>query len=115
MGRLRVLKWIGALASSGRHIGDDLLGCSALGVRPSVDKARKSGVRLPTNTFSGVEKFEVGGVRIELHEAHGETHDQLFVYLPDRNVLLAGDNFYSAFPNIYTIRGTSPPPGGCVD
>jgi glyoxylase-like metal-dependent hydrolase (beta-lactamase superfamily II) len=51
---------------------------------------------------------QVGGVRIELVEAHGETHDQLFVWLPDKSVLLPGDNYYHSFPNLYSIRGTSP-------
>jgi alkyl sulfatase BDS1-like metallo-beta-lactamase superfamily hydrolase len=49
-------------------------------------------------------------VRIDLHEAHGETHDHLFVHLPDDDVILAGDNFYRAFPNLYTLRGTTPRP-----
>jgi len=39
--------------------------------------------------------------------APGETEDQLFVWLPERQVLLCGDNFYKAFPNLYTIRGTA--------
>ena len=47
---------------------------------------------------------------VELVEAHGETDDQLFVWLPDQKVLLPGDNLYHAFPNLYTIRGTKPRP-----
>ena len=27
--------------------------------------------------------------------------------LPEQKTLIAGDNYYSAFPNLYTIRGTS--------
>jgi len=41
-----------------------------------------------------------------LVHAPGETNDQLFVWLPERRVLLPGDNVYKAFPNLYTIRGT---------
>ncbi|MDO8377946.1 alkyl sulfatase dimerization domain-containing protein, partial [Phenylobacterium sp.] len=37
----------------------------------------------------------------------GETEDQLFVWMPHRRVLFPGDNIYKAFPNLYTIRGTS--------
>jgi alkyl sulfatase BDS1-like metallo-beta-lactamase superfamily hydrolase len=44
----------------------------------------------------------------ELVEAHGETHDQLFIWLPRQRVLMPGDNYYRAFPNLYTIRGTTP-------
>jgi hypothetical protein len=27
-------------------------------------------------------------------EAHGETHDQLFVHIPEKRTLLPGDNYY---------------------
>jgi alkyl sulfatase BDS1-like metallo-beta-lactamase superfamily hydrolase len=39
--------------------------------------------------------------------APGETPDQIFVWLPDKKVLLPGDNFYKSFPNLYAIRGTA--------
>lgn len=50
---------------------------------------------------------QVGEEVFELVEAHGETHDQLFVWLPRQKALLPGDNYYQSFPNLYTIRGTS--------
>jgi alkyl sulfatase BDS1-like metallo-beta-lactamase superfamily hydrolase len=65
---------------------------------------------LPTHTFSGNRVLEIGGLAIELVEAHGETHDQLFVWIPEDETLIAGDNFYWSFPNLYTLRGTSPRP-----
>ena len=61
----------------------------------------------PTRTFSDRLIIEVSGVRLELIHAPGETDDQVVVWLPDQKVLIAGDNFYWAFPNLYTIRGTS--------
>ena len=45
-------------------------------------------------------------MKLELVHAPGETNDQLFVWLPEKRVLLPGDNFYRAFPNLDTIRGT---------
>lgn len=60
----------------------------------------------PTHTFTDTLEDTVAGVRFQLVHAPGETDDQLFVWLPDRNILLPGDNFYKAFPNLYTIRGT---------
>ena len=86
------------------------LPCSALGARIDFGSGVGEGVRLPTETFTGKTELEVGGLRVELHEAHGETDDQLFVWLPDYGVLLPGDNVYRAFPNLYTIRGTRPRP-----
>lgn len=94
----------------GRSVGPELLPCSALGPRPDLEHAGSTGARMPTHSFSGVQQLRFGDTDIELHEAHGETHDQLFVWLPARRTLLPGDNYYAAFPNLYTIRGTSPRP-----
>lgn len=97
-------------AQFGEHVSEDSLPCSALGRRPDLAAAAATGARFPSHTFSGAQDLEIGGVRFHLREAHGETHDQLFVHLPDEDVLLAGDNFYRSFPNLYTLRGTSPRP-----
>ena len=94
----------------GLHVDDEALPCSALGRRADVDAALETGALLPNQTFSGWTTLEFGDVRIELHEAHGETHDQLYVWIPHLEALLPGDNYYAAFPNLYTIRGTSPRP-----
>ncbi len=94
----------------GWHVPESALPCIAIGRRLDLEAAPRTGVRLPNRTFSGVEKLVIGGVPIELHEAHGETHDQLFVALPEDEVVLPGDNYYSTFPNLYTLRGTSPRP-----
>ena len=61
----------------------------------------------PTKTFSDTLDVTIAGVRLHLVHAPGETPDQIFVWLPDRKVLLPGDNIYQAFPNLYTIRGTA--------
>lgn len=84
--------------------------CSALGRQVDINASGRTGVILPTHTFSGMEVLEIGGRRLELHEAHGETDDQLFVWVPDAGALLPGDNYYRTFPNLYTIRGTRPRP-----
>lgn len=63
---------------------------------------------LPTRTFDGERtEIEIAGLRMVLVHARGETPDQIFVWLPDKRVLLAGDNFYHSFPNLYTIRGST--------
>lgn len=94
----------------GLDISDDDLPCSALGRRVDLQAALENGARLPSHTFSGQHTLTIGGRVIELIEAHGETHDQLFVWLPDVAVLMPGDNWYRAFPNLYTLRGTRPRP-----
>ncbi len=99
-----------AMRQFGHHIDSQSLPCSALGARMDIDAALEAGVRLPTNVFSGEKDLEIGGLRIELHEGHGETHDQLFVWIPEDQTVIPGDNFYWAFPNLYTVRGSSPRP-----
>jgi alkyl sulfatase BDS1-like metallo-beta-lactamase superfamily hydrolase len=94
----------------GRNVPSSSIPCSALGPRPDFDRMAESGMLLPTHTFSGRQVLEFGGVTIELVEAHGETHDQLFVWIPEDETVIAGDNFYWSFPNLYTLRGTSPRP-----
>jgi alkyl sulfatase BDS1-like metallo-beta-lactamase superfamily hydrolase len=64
------------------------------------------GLIRPNKTFATELDTEICGVKVELVHAPGETNDQIFVWLPERGVLMPGDNIYKAFPNLYTIRGT---------
>ena len=72
----------------------------------TLDPNMTLGLIRPNKTFSDALETEICGVKVELVHAPGETNDQLFVWLPERGVLLPGDNVYKAFPNLYTIRGT---------
>jgi len=61
----------------------------------------------PTITFSDFYSHDLDGLEIQFFHAPGETDDQLFVWIPKYRALMPGDNIYKAFPNIYTIRGTT--------
>lgn len=50
--------------------------------------------------------IDLDGVHAELIMAPGETSDHMVVWLPEHKVLIPGDNWYHAFPNLYAIRGT---------
>jgi len=67
----------------------------------------REGYLRPTRTFSG-DQFclTISGVRLQLLHAPGETKENVAVWLPDRRVLMPGDDFYRAFPNLSPIRGT---------
>jgi len=80
-----------------------------VGIGPFVDLQEHSTLQIlrPTQTFQDELSITVGGVEVILKHAPGETDDQVVVWLPQQKVLLPGDNFYRAFPNLYTIRGTS--------
>ena len=65
-----------------------------------------SGLIRPTRIVTGPRsRIQVADVTMDLALAPGETDDQIYVWLPDKRVLLPGDNFYRAFPNVYAIRG----------
>jgi alkyl sulfatase BDS1-like metallo-beta-lactamase superfamily hydrolase len=79
--------------------------------RPSGPAAMKTGPLLPTKTFSGDRlALTIAGVQMELLHTPGETNDGLSVWLPEKRVLLTGDLFLKAFPNLYAIRGAAPRP-----
>jgi alkyl sulfatase BDS1-like metallo-beta-lactamase superfamily hydrolase len=80
-----------------------------VGIGPRLGVGQDSQMQVLRPTRSFVEQLDdrVAGVHFQLLHAPGETEDQLFVWLPERRILLSGDNFYRAFPNLYTIRGTS--------
>ena len=79
--------------------------------RPLGPAAMKIGPLPPTRTVNGDRlAVTIAGVRMELLHTPGETHDGLSVWLPDKRVVLTGDLFLKAFPNLYAIRGAAPRP-----
>lgn len=92
----------------GFDLPDAELPCFSIGGR--LYAPEENGFIKPTHTFSGIITFSIGDLTFELVEAHGETKDQLFVWIPELEALFSGDNFYLAFPNLYTVRGASERP-----
>lgn len=78
------------------------------GIGPAlrVDLSGQDRLLPPTHTIENELAVSIAGIRMKLVHAPGETADQIYVYLPDHEVLLPGDNFYHSFPNLYAIRGT---------
>jgi alkyl sulfatase BDS1-like metallo-beta-lactamase superfamily hydrolase len=65
-----------------------------------------TGYLAPTRTFSDDRlELTIAGVRLQLLHTPGETRENIAVWLPDKRVLLPGDDFYRAFPTLYAIRG----------
>src|SRR5262252_6210012 len=66
----------------------------------------REGYLPPTRTFSGDRlPLTVAGVQLLLLYTPGETSDAISVWLPEKRVLMPGDDFLRAFPNISPIRG----------
>jgi alkyl sulfatase BDS1-like metallo-beta-lactamase superfamily hydrolase len=62
----------------------------------------------PSIMFDDKYEFELGGVKFEIFSTPGETPDHATVWIPKYKAAFIGDNFYTSFPNIYTLRGTRP-------
>jgi alkyl sulfatase BDS1-like metallo-beta-lactamase superfamily hydrolase len=66
----------------------------------------REGYLPPTRTFSGDQlSLTVAGVRLQLLYTPGETMDAISVWLTEKRVLMPGDDFFRAFPNVGPIRG----------
>jgi alkyl sulfatase BDS1-like metallo-beta-lactamase superfamily hydrolase len=59
----------------------------------------------PTQTFSDELEVEISGVKMKMVFVAGESSDQIYVWLPEKEVLLIGDNIYAIVSNVYTLRG----------
>lgn len=79
------------------------LGCGP-GDRPM--QGLGAGFLSPTEFIAEDCDVDLDGVPARLTMAPGETPDHMVVWLPDTRVLISGDNWYHAFPNLYAIRGT---------
>src|SRR5687767_493319 len=55
--------------------------------------------RFPDETYRDSQVLDVGGLRVELHHARGETDDHTWTWVPERKVLCSGDLFIWASPN----------------
>jgi len=55
--------------------------------------------REPDVVFHDTLDLEVGGVRVELRHARGETDDHLYAWVPERGVLFCADYFTWSLPN----------------
>lgn len=93
----------------GTRLPDGYVPCSGLGIGLKIDRGTPILVT-PTKLFDESMELTFGDVRMTLIHAPGETEDQIFIWLPDKKVLLSGDNYYPSFPNLYAIRGTAPRP-----
>ncbi|MEC9466640.1 MAG: alkyl sulfatase dimerization domain-containing protein [Myxococcota bacterium] len=92
----------------GPLLPDGALENAGIGPYLDFDRDTEPGLLRPTKTFDGESmKVTIAGVELELVFAPGETPDQIFVWLPQKKVLLPGDNIYKSFPNLYAIRGTA--------
>ncbi len=98
----RAMRQFGTLLPEG-----GLVNC---GIGPELKFNESSTIAIlpPTRTFGNDPlELDIAGLKLVLMHAPGETPDQIFIWLPQKKVLLPADNFYKSFPNLYAIRGTA--------
>ncbi len=86
---------------------DEIIG---IGVGPGDRPLEGMGAgSLPPTRFidDAGEILKICSIELELKLVPGETPDHIVVWYPEKKVLICGDNFYHAFPNLYAIRGTA--------
>ncbi|SPA03025.1 Alkyl sulfatase beta-lactamase family hydrolase protein [Cupriavidus taiwanensis] len=109
----RLLVERGADKFRGTRDGGDAFGRSLpaakfinAGVQMRVGAYTHEGFVPADHAFDGDHKsLTIAGVRVELLHTPGETDENVAVWLPDKRVLMPGDDFYAAFPNLSPIRG----------
>ena len=91
----------------GNKLGKEELLHSGIGSGLNISPKATAGYLKPGKTFTDTMDLTVSGVRMKLIHAPGETDDQIYVWLPESKILISADNYYTSFPNLYTIRGTT--------
>ena len=98
----RAMRQFGTLLPEGGLVN------AGIGTRLEFDESKTLGMLAPTKTFATDRRdLEIAGLKLVLFHAPGETPDQIFIWIPEKKVLLPADNYYKSFPNLYAIRGTA--------
>ena len=98
----RAMRQFGTLLPEGGLIN------AGIGKALEFDESKTLGMLVPNKTFSKDRlDLEIAGLKLNLFYAPGETPDQIFIWLPEKKILLPADNYYKSFPNLYAIRGTA--------
>ncbi len=81
------------------NIGDGSADGVAVRSNPTARRFLPATVMRPDETFEHTHEITVGGERIEMRHARGETDDHLWAWLPERQALVTGDFLIWNFPN----------------
>ena len=77
-----------------------------IGIREGVVYGEQRAFVSPTTCYQQDKVIrEIDGIQLELVRLVGESEDQMMIWLPQKEVLCCGDNYFGCFPNLYAIRG----------
>lgn len=106
MGMLNDIQGIRGSRQFGYMLTDEENISQGIGIREGIVYGEKHGFVKPGTVYDQDKIVrEIDGVQLEMVRLPGETEDQIMVWLPRKEVLCCGDNYYGCFPNLYAIRG----------
>lgn len=73
-----------------------------------VPAAGKSGFIPPTRLLSEDATLTIAGVRVNIFYTGGEAISEFGIHLPDLDLVMIADEFFTGIPNLHTIRGSKP-------
>ena len=97
--RINARQFGGVSGNLNLNIGDGSGDGVAVRSNPLARRFLPATVMRPDETFDHAHNITVGGERIEMRHARGETDDHLWAWLPARKALITGDFLIWNFPN----------------
>jgi alkyl sulfatase BDS1-like metallo-beta-lactamase superfamily hydrolase len=68
----------------------------------------KGGYIPPTDFFSADETLTVAGVTLEIFYTGGEAISEFGIHIPEYDMVMIADEFFTGLPNMHSIRGSKP-------
>lgn len=62
----------------------------------------------PTHHLSENTTLEIAGITLDVFYTGGEAISEFGIYLPDFDMVIIADEFFTGIPNMHTIRGSKP-------
>jgi alkyl sulfatase BDS1-like metallo-beta-lactamase superfamily hydrolase len=62
----------------------------------------------PTHTLSGDTELEIAGVRLNVFYTGGEAISEFGIHIPEFDMVIIADEFFTGIPNMHSIRGSKP-------
>lgn len=110
LGRTELLRDIQNLRGArqfGYGLTDEENISQGIGIREGIVYGEHKAFAPPTTLYQEDRVCrEIDGISLEMVRLPGETDDQIMVWLPRKEVLCCGDNYYGCWPNLYAIRGS---------
>jgi alkyl sulfatase BDS1-like metallo-beta-lactamase superfamily hydrolase len=74
----------------------------------TIPKGGTGGFIPPTDFLSGDTTLEIAGIKLEVFYTGGEAISEFGIHLPQYEMVIIADEFFTGIPNMHTIRGSKP-------